>query len=69
MKNKDEIQLAVICEKVNNIQENVSDIKKKLDNEYITKVEFDPIKKIVYGIITAIGLAFIGALVKIVFIP
>jgi hypothetical protein len=56
----------VIAYKINDIQEDVKDIKAKLEANYVTKEQFDPVKKIVYGMVSVILLAVIGAVVALV---
>jgi len=56
----------VIATKIDYIQRDVADIKRKLEADYVTREEFEPIKKIVYGMVSVILLAVIGALVAVV---
>lgn len=60
-------RVAVIETTVKNIEENVGDIKRKLDDSYVTTQEFEPIKKLVYGlvglILTAVVLALVGLVI------
>ena len=48
------------------IQNDISEIKTKLDQKYVTKEEFDPVKKIVYGLVSLILIAVVGALIALV---
>jgi thiosulfate reductase cytochrome b subunit len=43
----------------------ICDINDKLDQVFVTKSEFDPIKKVVYGLVAAILLAFVGAIINL----
>lgn len=54
-------------------------LEKKIDSNYITREEanlrfksiddkISPLQKVIYGVITTIGLAVIGALLKLIFI-
>jgi uncharacterized phage infection (PIP) family protein YhgE len=63
-----ETQIAVIGEKVDNIQSKVTSIESKLEGHYVTKEEFDPVKKIVYGLVSVVLLAVIGAIMALVII-
>ena len=56
----------VIATKIDYIQRDVAEIKSKLEADYVSREEFDPIKKIVYGMVSVILLSVIGALVAIV---
>ena len=51
------------------IQRDIGEIKlniKELSERYVTKDEFEPVKKIVYGLISVLGLATIAALLRLV---
>lgn len=61
--------LAVVATKVEAIQADIADIKsilRDLKNSYVTKEEFDPIKRGFYGLIGAVvveAIGLIGALI------
>lgn len=44
-------QIAVIANNIEYIKTDIIEIKNKLEGEYVTKAEFDPIKRIVYGVV------------------
>lgn len=48
------------------IQRDIAEINKKLDDKYVTKDQFDPVKNIVYGLVAIILIAVAGALVALV---
>lgn len=48
------------------IRRDLDEIKLKLDGSYVTKEEFAPIKKIVYGLVSIILVGVVGALVGLV---
>jgi hypothetical protein len=53
------------------LKEMLCRIDKKIDGiseEYVKKDEFNPVKNIVYGMVGFVLLAFIGALISLVFI-
>ena len=52
--------------KLDYIQRDVADIKKRLDDNYVTTQEFEPVKKIVYGLVALILVAVVGAIVALV---
>jgi hypothetical protein len=60
------VDLAVILSEINYIKSDVKDIKIKLENDYVTQDQFEPVKKIVYGLVSVILLAVIGAVVGLV---
>lgn len=71
----DKINLAVAINDINTIKGDVKEIKEKLEKGYVTMQEFDSLKEqvntlknIMYGMIGLVMIAFIGALIKIVFI-
>ena len=57
---------AVLASDVKNIKEDVIEIKALVKNDYVTKTEFEPIKKLVYGIVTLILTGVIVALLSLV---
>lgn len=62
----EEIQIAVIANNIENIKADVKDIKFKLDSQYVTKEAFEPIRKIVYGLVSLILVGVVGATLAIV---
>lgn len=58
--------VAVLLNKMSNLETKVDKIDGKLDAEYVTQDQFTPVKNIVYGLVSAILLAVIGALVALV---
>ena len=56
----------VLLEKINNVQSDVKDIKVKLESKYVTQDQFEPIKKIVYGLVGLVLIAFAGGLINLV---
>jgi hypothetical protein len=49
------------------IQKDISEIKTKLDNKYVSKEEFATVKSIVYGLVSLILIAVVGAGISILF--
>lgn len=50
------------------IQRDIAEINTKLDDKYVTKDQFDPVRNIVYGLVAVILLAVVGALIALVII-
>lgn len=48
------------------IREELKEIKKRLDDKFVTKEIFDPIRKIVYGQVVLVLIAVVGALLTLV---
>lgn len=59
-------QLAVITNDLGYIKEKLNAVDYKVSNHYITKEEFEPVKKIVYGLVSLILVAVVGALIALV---
>ncbi len=59
-------ELAVMQNDLTTIKEDVADIKRTLKHEYITQNEFDPVKKVVYGLVGIILVTVAGAVVALV---
>ena len=55
-----------IKEGMNDIKTAVNDIKKNIEEQYVTRAEFAPIKQVVYGIIGLLITAVFGALLSLV---
>lgn len=53
--------LAVLGSDVQYIKEDIRTIKTSLNQTYVTKNEFEPIKKVVYGLVGIILTAVVGA--------
>jgi hypothetical protein len=62
----DKIKLAVIANDISYIKTELKDISDKLEEQYVTKSEFDPIKRIVYGMVSLILIAVVVALLALV---
>lgn len=58
--------IAVIKNDLQYIKRDLSDIKGKLENDYVTREEFAPIKNLVYGVVSLILVAFVGGLITLV---
>lgn len=65
--NADEVKLAVMQNDIQYIKETLNSVDSKVSNNYVTKSEFEPVRKVVYGLVAVIMLAFVGAVVSLVF--
>ena len=61
-----ETDLAILKNDVLYIRQTVEKIQKLIEDKYVTKVEFGPIRNIVYGLIGVITLGVISALLTLV---
>lgn len=62
----EETKLAVIQTDLTYIKEKLNAVDNKVSSHYVSKEEFEPIKKIVYGLVSLILIAVVGALVALV---
>jgi len=60
------VLLARIDERTKNLEKELKEISEKLDKDYVSRDEFAPIKKIVYGMVGVILLAAAVAMVNLV---
>jgi len=61
-----ETKLAVIQNDIGYIKDTMKSLDQKVSSHYVSKEEFEPIKKIVYGLVGLILVAVVGALVSLV---
>lgn len=66
MNEKKNENIGVIMNDLQYIKRDISEIKHKLESNYVTKEEFDPIKRIVYGMVSIILVAVVTAIVALV---
>lgn len=50
------------------LQRQVDGISEKLDEKYVTQLEFDPVRKLVYGVVSIILVGVVGALIGLIII-
>lgn len=62
----DETKLALMANDLTYIKEKLNAVNLKVSTHYVSKEEFEPIKKIVYGLVSLILIAVVGALVALV---
>lgn len=60
--------IAVVGNDVKHLMKDVAEIKHRLEVGYVSKEEFEPIRKIVYGMVTLTLIAVIGAVIRLVVI-
>jgi hypothetical protein len=48
------------------IRKDTTEIKRKMNEELVTKIEFEPVKKLVFGTVTLILVSFMAALIALV---
>lgn len=62
-------KLAVIANDILYIKSDVADIKRMQQTNYVSKDEFEPIKRLVYGVVAIVLVAVVGAVVSLVLRP
>jgi hypothetical protein len=65
---KEDKEIAIIATTIQNIDRDVQEIKRKLDANYVTKAEFQPVKNLVYGLVALFGAAVVAAILKLILI-
>ena len=63
---RDDVKLAVIQNDLTYIKEKLNAVDNKVSSNYVSKDEFEPVRKIVYGLVALILVAVVGALVALV---
>ena len=58
--------LARIDERTSTLVRDIEEIKEALNAKYVTHAEFDPVKKLVYGMVGLVMVAVVGALISLV---
>lgn len=58
--------IGTLSVKLDRIEQDIAEIKTKLNSSYVTIQEFKPVRAISYGLVGAGGLAIIGAIFKLV---
>lgn len=61
--------LALMAKDIEYIRRDLTEIKGKMDKDYVSVDQFTPVRNIVYGMIGVLGLATMGAILKLIFIP
>lgn len=65
-RSSNETNIAIIMNDIQYIKKDVADIKLQLHADYVTRSEFDPVKRVVYGLVSVILLPVVAAIVAIV---
>jgi len=68
MTNQPKTNIDIIANDLSYIRRDLNEIKHKLENEYVTRDSFEPIKRVVYGlvslILTGVGLAIVALVIN-----
>lgn len=63
---KEETQIAVMANDLKYVVKSVDDLNHKIDSNYVTKEQFAPVQRLVYGLVGLILVAVVGAVMAIV---
>lgn len=63
---RDDVKLAVLQNDMSYVKDKLDSIDNKVSSHYVSKEEFEPIKKVVYGLVGLILVAVVGAVVSLV---
>ena len=68
MKNisSNETNIAIILNELQYIKKDVAAIKEQLHADYVTRNEFEPVRKIVYGMVSIVLIAVVTAIVALI---
>jgi hypothetical protein len=67
-KQTNETKFAIISKDLDYIKSDVADIKNDIQGHFVTKEEFEPVKKITFGLVTLVLTAVVIALIGLVII-
>lgn len=59
-------KIEVALEQLTRVREDIKSLENKIDNNYVTKTEFEPVQKLVYGLVGLVLTTVFGALVLLV---
>jgi thiosulfate reductase cytochrome b subunit len=65
-KESEQTIIALMGRDIKEIRHDVSDMQENIHENYITRIEFDPVQKIIYGIVGVVLLTVLSALVALV---
>lgn len=66
MTKSEEVTLAEFGKDIEYIKKTVEEIKRKQEQDYVSREEFEPIKRIVYGMVAIVLTSVFGGLVALV---
>ena len=65
---KSETTIAVMSTDIKYIKKSIGEIKACLKDDYVKKTEFDPVKKIAYGLVSLVLVIVVSAIIGTVMI-
>ena len=61
-----ETSIALVQQDISYMKDKLDGVDQKISTHYVSREEFEPIKKIVYGMVGLVLVAVVGALVSLV---
>jgi tetrahydromethanopterin S-methyltransferase subunit G len=61
-----ETKIALIQQDISYMKDKLDNVDQKISTHYVSREEFEPIKKIVYGMVGLVLVAVVGALISLV---
>lgn len=61
-----DMKIALVEQKIDDLKEDVNEIKKILNSNYVTQKEFTPVRNLMYGLVGLILASVFGALLTLV---
>ena len=62
---KEDTQIAVMANDISYIKKSIDELSLKVEHNYVTKDEFEPIKKLVYGMVAVVLSSVVATLMTI----
>lgn len=66
-KSSSEMESGIILTKISYIENDVRELKEMMSSGYVTKQEFEPVKRIVYGLVSLILAGWLGAILALIY--
>jgi hypothetical protein len=64
--NSDSVNIAVLQTDMSYIRQTLDEMRSDLNGKYVTKEQFDPVQKIVFGIVSLLLISVVGAILSLV---
>ena len=62
------VQVTQMSTTLSNVEKDISELKKDLREQYVTRTEFEPVQRLVYGLVGLVLVAVVSALIGLVVI-
>lgn len=61
-----ETKIEVALEQLVRVREDIKELNTKIDNNYVTRIEFEPVRNLVYGMVSLVLTVVVGGLLVLV---